>query len=864
MTPTSTTEATAAPRAWWLRANSRLLPDYNRKALVYWWTVVIVGAALLAHSLHTVFALPAGEQLRLSVGIGVAMIAGLFPVRIPRSKNSFAAGEIFIFLLLLMYGPAAATLAAAGEGLIGSWRTTARWSSRLASPAMACVAMFSVGSMLHAGIGVLHSEHLDNSGVLLVTTMTAAVLYFVFNTVMITAVPHLKRNQWPKPREMFGNFGWVGLVFAGSASVACLLFLSFEQAGVGVVIAAVPIIAMLLTALHTLFRQQETDDGVRQNRIAVAEREAELASRHVQELAASEQRFHSAFSHASIGMALVSFDARVLQVNRALLNLLGLADQQAMLHQPFNAVVATEHTAQLNDELMKLNAHQTPSFAIELRLRHRDGNDVWAAVNGSLFAEQDGAAPSLILQVQDVTARRHAEVGLQHIAFHDILTGLPNRRRFGEHLASAVEQARVDPAQGFAVMFLDFDRFKLINDSLGHQAGDEFLIQVSRRILGKLRPNDIVARLGGDEFAILSLQVKDIGDVTALADRVMAALREPFRVADTVLNSSASIGITTSSIGYSRPEDVLRDADIAMYRAKAAGKDRYAMFDVELHAEVAERMRLEGDLRRALQDGQLSVAYQPLHELPTGKLAGFEALARWMHPELGPIGPDRFIPIAEESGLIVALTDFVLHRACQQLKQWQEADPTCAALTVNVNISSKDLAHTGLVARVTHALVKAGLQPQYLSLELTENILMERLEAATPMLEELRALGVGLSVDDFGTGYSSLSHLSTLPVNCLKIDRSFIRDLRCGSKEATVVRAIVNLGNSLGKAVIAEGIETASQFDQLREMGCRVGQGYHMSRPLTPQGVDALLLRTLEAAPYAGPMTAVEWSVALH
>ena len=867
MIPTSTTSATAAtapPRAWWLRANDWLLPDYNRKALIYWWTVVLIGTTVLAYSLRTVFALPAGEQLRLWVGIGVAMIAGLFPVRIPRSKNSFAAGEVFIFLLLLMHGPAAATLAAAGEGLIGSWRTTGRWSSRIASPAMACIAMFSAGSILHASIGALRSEHLDNSGVLLLATMTTAVLYFVLNTVLITAVPHLKRNHWPKPRDMFGNFGWVGLVFAGSASVACLLFLSFEQAGVAVVIAAVPIIAMLLTALHTLFRQQETDDGVRQNRIAAAEREAELASRHVLELAESEQRFHSAFSHASIGMALVSFDARVLQVNEALLNLLGLPDQHAMLHQPFNAVVAEEHAALLNDQLMKLNAQQAASFAIELRLRHRDGNDVWAAVNGSLFAEQDASAPCLILQVQDVTARRHAEVGLQHIAFHDILTGLPNRRRFGEHLASAVEQARADPAQGFAVMFLDFDRFKLINDSLGHQAGDEFLIQVSRRILGKLRPHDIVARLGGDEFAILSLQVKDIADVTSLADRVMAVLREPFRVAETVLNSSASIGITTSSIGYSRPEDVLRDADIAMYRAKSAGKDRYAMFDIALHAEVAERLRLEGDLRLALQDGQLSVAYQPLYELATGKLAGFEALARWMHPELGVIGPDRFIPIAEDSGLIVVLTDFVLHRACQQLKQWQDLDPTCAALTVNVNISSKDLGHTGLVARVTHALVKAGLKPQCLSLELTENILMERLEAATPMLKDLRTLGVGLSVDDFGTGYSSLAHLSTLPVDCLKVDRSFIRDLRCGSKEATVVRAIVNLGSSLGKAVIAEGIETASQFDQLREMGCRVGQGFHMSRPLTPQAVDSLLLRILAEAPYAGPMTGMKSSVALH
>ena len=334
----------------------------------------------------------------------------------------------------------------------------------------------------------------------------------------------------------------------------------------------------------------------------------------------------------------------------------------------------------------------------------------------------------------------------------------------------------------------------------------------------------------------------------------MDALREPYRVAETVLNSSASIGITTSSIGYKRSEDVLRDADIAMYKAKSAGKDRYAMFDTDLHTEVVQRLRIEGDLRHAIDAGQLSVAYQPLYELATDRLCGFEALARWMHPELGEIGPDLFIPIAEEIGLIVVLTDTVLHNACQQLAQWQRSDPAFAALTMNVNISSKDIGHTGLVARVAHALLKSHLQPQHLTVELTENILMERLAAATPMLYELRAMGVGLSVDDFGTGYSSLAHLANLPIDTLKIDRSFIRDMRHGTNGETVVRAIVNLGNSLGKTVIAEGIETASQFAQLREMGCHAGQGFHMSSPLSPQEVDALLVRTLtETSPVMPP-----------
>jgi EAL domain-containing protein (putative c-di-GMP-specific phosphodiesterase class I) len=324
----------------------------------------------------------------------------------------------------------------------------------------------------------------------------------------------------------------------------------------------------------------------------------------------------------------------------------------------------------------------------------------------------------------------------------------------------------------------------------------------------------------------------------------------------TELNSSASIGITFSSFGYTAPEDVLRDADIAMYRAKAAGKARYALFDVSLHAEVAHRVGLESDLRRAIADGQMAVAYQPLFNLDTRQLVGFEALARWTHPEHGVIGPDVFIPIAEDSGLVVQITDTLLHQACHRLKTWQRRHPDFAGLTMHVNISSKDIGQMGFMVRVMHALAESGLQAQHLTLELTENILMERLETALPLLLELRALGIGLSVDDFGTGYSSLSHLSTLPIDSLKVDRSFVRNLRTGSKESAIVRAIVHMGDSLGKRVIAEGIETQSQYGQLREMGCLLGQGFHMSRPLLPEAVDALLERWLADAPEAQASTA--------
>ena len=836
---TEVVEPGATP--WWVRPHRALMPDYNRQAAIYWWVMVLLGAATLAYTLHTLLALPAADWVQVGAGVAIAMLAGFFPVRVPRSKNSFAAGEIFIFLLLLLHGPAAATLAAAGEGLIGSWRTSKRWTSRIVSPAIACVAMFSTGSLLQAAIAGARTLGLYSAGLLLVATMLCAVLYFVLNTVLITAVPYLKRNQWPVLREMFGNFGWVGITYAGSASVASLLFLTFQNAGIGVLMAAAPIIAMLLSTLHYFFRQQEADESVRTGRLEAAEREAALASHHMRELEVSERRFHSAFTHASIGMALVSFDARVLQVNAALRTLLGLADGQVIEHTLFSDFVDPQDAATLNDQLMQLNSQQIPSFTVNLRMRHRHGVEIWAAVHGSFFSELDAAAPSLILQIQDITERRQAQAGLHHLAFHDSLTGLPNRRRFQEDLSQALDRVRADPQRQFGLMFLDFDRFKLINDSLGHAVGDEFLVAVARRIEHHVRPNDIVARLGGDEFAILAEDLDCERYAVTLADRLLDVLRQPFQIAGTEITTSASIGITFSGMGYATPQDMLRDADTAMYKAKTGGKARYALFDTLLHTEVSHRLRLEGDLRRALADGQLEVAYQPLVELSSGRVTGFEALARWNHPELGAIPPATFIAIAEDAGLIVAVTDFMLRIACTQLKEWQLRDESFAELHMHVNASGNDIAHPGLVARVTAALVEARLEPQHLTLELTENILMERLEAALPKLTELRRLGVNLSVDDFGTGYSSLRHLSSLPVNSLKIDRAFVADLQRGSDEAAVVRAIVMLGNSLGKSIIAEGIETAAQMELLQRMGCNAGQGYHLSRPLAPELVDKML-----------------------
>jgi diguanylate cyclase (GGDEF)-like protein/PAS domain S-box-containing protein len=837
-----------APLSWWGALHKALLPDYNRRATVYWWVVVVLGMGVIVWSLTEVAGHAPQVWAQTVAGALVAMLAGIFPVRIPRSKNSFAAGEVFIFLLLLIHGPEAAVLAAAGEAAVGSARTSKRWSSRIISPAMAALAMFSSGSLL---VWVLQRAG-PNAGVMIVAAMAFALVYFVLNTLMVTAVPRLKRNERLQWSDLFGMFGWVGIAYAGSAAVAALLTLTYQQSGIGVLMAMVPLLAMLLATLHYFFRQQEADEAVRLAGAEAADRERELAARHVRELEASERRFHSAFTHASIGMALLGFEGHILQANPALCDLVGHG-AEVLAQRSIQDLVLDEDKRTLQEQLGLVNGQEFEGFALELRFRHISGEPVWAAAHCSFFSEPGASSPCLILQVQDITARRKAEQGLHHIAFHDALTGLPNRRRFHEMLAQSVAGALEDPAAAFAVMFLDFDRFKLINDSLGHNAGDEFLVQVSRRIRDCLRPQDVVARLGGDEFAVLVNGLEHERAAVNLADRLMEAMRKPFHVAGTELMTSASVGITFSALGYTNPEDVLRDADTAMYKAKGAGKARYALFDASLHTEVADRLRLEGDLRHAIDEGRLSLAYQPVFDLFSDPdeppvLAGFEALVRWSHPQDGAIDPGRFLPIAEEAGLMLKLTDFVLHCACRQLRTWQLSNPAWAELTMNVNVSGHDIAHAAFLARVTRAIVEAGLQPRHLCIELNENILMSRLEAALPVLAELQRLGVGLAIDDFGTGYSSLSHLSALPIDCLKIDRSFVICLQPGSKEAAVVRSIILLGSALGKAVVAEGIETPSQLEQLREMGCHHGQGFLLGRPLASADATAALRALLSPA----------------
>ena len=835
--------AARTPTSPWQRLHQALMPDYNRQATFYWWSMVLLGTVAMVFAAWEVHDLSLTVLSQILIGTAFAVAAGFFPVRIPGSKNSFVAGEVFIFVLLLIHGPAAATLAAAGESFVGSYRSSKRWTSRIGSLAMAAVAMSIAGHVMEYALGWTKEGSAMAPGLVLLIACLVAVGYFVLNMVFVSMVITLKRGEKFNAREFVNNFGTIGIAYGGSALIAALLHLTVRQSGISVLFGALPVVAMLLTTVHYFMRQQEAQEAVRRGRIEAAEREAKQAARHVEALSESERRFHSAFTHASIGMALVSVEGRILQANTALAGILGYDSGQLLIDKPFSNLVTPADRTVVERDFTRIGARDLETFNAEVRCLHAGGADLWAALHCAFFTESSSEAPCLILQLQDISARRHAEAQLNHIAFHDSLTGLPNRSRFYSMLSQALAAVRDDPQRHFAVMFLDFDRFKLINDSMGHSAGDVFLIQVSRRIQDHVRPGDMVARLGGDEFAVLLHQVAEESAATNMAERLQQVLKQPMQISGVNVTTSASIGITFSKLGYSAPEEVVRDADIAMYRAKAAGKARYALFDAALHTEVAQRMMIESDLRQALARGELSIAYQPLFNISTGRLRGFEALARWQHAERGNIEPGVFIQIAEESGLIIELTDFMLLHACRQMAQWHAIDPALADLKLQVNLSGSDLAHSALSERVEHALASSHFNPKQLTLELTENILMQRIDAALATLEALRKLGVSLAIDDFGTGYSSLAYLSSLPIDSLKIDRSFVHGRRRhGSKDAEIVRAIVSLGATLGKSVVAEGIESVSQLAQLRELGCEHGQGFHLSRPLTVPQAESLLL----------------------
>jgi diguanylate cyclase (GGDEF)-like protein len=434
--------------------------------------------------------------------------------------------------------------------------------------------------------------------------------------------------------------------------------------------------------------------------------------------------------------------------------------------------------------------------------------------------------------MQDISERKQAEKKLVHDAFHDALTGLPNRMLFLDQLKQSVQRVKRYPQPPFAVVFLDFDRFKIINDSLGHMVGDQLLIAIANRLRANVRPGDTVARLGGDEFTILLDSLKSPDDAIDLARRLLGNLSECFQLPDREVFITASIGITLSTNGYEHAEDVLRDADTAMYQAKSLGRARYEVFDQGMLAEAPDSAEIETDLWRALERNELTLDYQPIVSLKTGEIAGFEALLRWVHPSRGIVSPLDFISVAEETGLIIPIGQWVLNQACRQTREWQKRYPRTPPLQLSVNLSPKQFMQRDLIDQISLALDSGGLSPASLKVEITEGMVMQNVESTMQMLGQLQALGVAISLDDFGTGYSSLSYLHRFPISTLKIDQSFVSSMINNQESLEIVRTILGLARNLKMEVIAEGVETLEQAAQLRAMNCEYGQGFYFSKAL--------------------------------
>lgn len=478
------------------------------------------------------------------------------------------------------------------------------------------------------------------------------------------------------------------------------------------------------------------------------------------------------------------------------------------------------------------------TLSVEVRMRHADGSWRYIEANGiNLLA--DPSVRAIVLNSRDITERKAFQTHLEYQAFYDALTGLPNRALFLDRVRHALAHAERRKA-AIAVLFLDLDRLKVVNDSLGHGAGDGLLVAVATRLGRCIRPEDTFARLSGDEFAVL-LETTDASDAVRVAERLLRALESPFAVAGREVFITASIGIVLNASQHEQPEDLLRDADVAMYRAKQTGKARYQVFDAELGVRATQRLERELDLRRALDRGEFIVLYQPMVDLRTGNLSGWEALLRWRHPERGLLSPGGFLDLAEEVGLSLPIGQWVLREACRQAREWQAQFPSEPAPTMWVNLSARQFEYPKLAAEIAQTLRGTQLQPGALGLEVTESMMIGGAGIARAALRELKGLGVRLAIDDFGTGYSSLAYLRRFPLDTLKIDQSFVIGLGENAQDTAIVEAVILLAKALGMRTTAEGVTTDEQVALLRARGCDLGQGYLYARPLTVEAAGELL-----------------------
>ena len=550
----------------------------------------------------------------------------------------------------------------------------------------------------------------------------------------------------------------------------------------------------------------------------------------------NERRFRALIEHSTDIITVLDGDGRILYESPSVERLLGHSAGE-LIGGALDDYVHPDDRHALAAAIAE-SSLTSGVVAAEFRMRERGGE--WRSLEASVGNLLDNPeVRGIVLNSRDITARKRDEEMIRHLAYFDALTGLPNRMLFNDRLAQALAHSRRRGARGLAIMFLDLDRFKTINDTLGHGAGDDLLRTAAARVTSALREEDTVARLGGDEFLFLLPELDDVEDAARVARKVLAELAEPFAIQGHELHVTGSLGITMFPFDAADAEGLIRNADTALYRAKEQGGNRYQLYSPAMNAIAFKRLVLENSLRHAIERDELTLHYQPFVSLKDGTFVGVEALIRWMHPELGLVSPEEFIPLAEETGLIVQLTHWVLHTACSQMKTWQDAG--IELQTMSVNVSARRFSTSDLPRTVSAALAATGLDGRFLCLELTESVMMENAEETIATLEELKKLGVRISIDDFGTGYSSLSYLKRLPIDTLKIDQSFVRNIPADTDDAAIAMLIISMAHSLKLSVVAEGVETEEQMRSLQSQNCDVMQGYLVSRPLTGADMTAML-----------------------
>lgn len=751
-------------------------------------------------------------------------------LRIPRFNSHISVSDTFTFLTLLLYGAPVAIVFAAVEAYFASRRFCKRRLLVIFNAAAMAASTAAVSLMLKlSGLRTEDQLH-GHTGFFtdfVIVLSLLALTQFAINTALAAAYDSLS-NHHPFLETWKTKYIWTFYsYFIGSISAGLLVQLA-DNWGVAIVAAAIPV--MLFVFLT--YRMYLTNLEMSVQQAEQAEEYAKLLEHQSEALSNSEELFRSAFDHAPIGIALLASDGRWLRVNRALTSILGYSESE-FLATDFQSLIAENDLGTALIKIHELSTGKIASCQMEQRYLHKNGQTVWTLWSVSAASEHNAEGSNMIFQIQDITDKKISEQKLLHEATHDPLTGLPNRALFMDRLTAALRSRSENPDNTVSVLFIDLDRFKYVNDSLGHLAGDRLLIDISRRLRECLRPKDSIARLGGDEFTILVEGDHNPDEITQIADRIQSKFALPFRLDQHLVYSSASIGILHASDGHRNAEEMMRDADTAMYQAKRGGKARHEVFDENMHIAAKEALQLETDFRRAVENSEFGIEYQPIFSLSTGNIAGIEALARWDHPELGEISPRRFIPLAEEIGWIDAFGELILRRACGEIGKLFSAADSPDEMTLSVNLSCRQFASPDLVDRIGAILRETGFDPRRLKLEITESVLFEYHEKAIEMLDELRALGVDVEIDDFGTGYSNLSYLARLPISSLKIDRSFISPIDDIDANTEIVRTILSLADNLDLNVIAEGIETEAQLETLRRLGCERGQGFYLAKPMS-------------------------------